>query len=72
MGRGGVAMRLKAAAAKIIQAANVRWHLLGIIMFAMMMGTTSPAPANEAAPLQLMHAVPLPGFSGDFDHFAVG
>jgi DNA-binding beta-propeller fold protein YncE len=35
------------------------------------MSTASPAPANEAGALQLLQAVPLPGFSGDLDHFAV-
>lgn len=70
-GTSGLATQLKAAAAKIIQAANVRWHLLGIILFAMVMSTVCPAQASEAAPVQLMQAVPLPGFNGDFDHFAV-
>jgi WD40 repeat protein len=70
-GTRGPARRRKPAVAKIIRAANASWHLLGIIMFALMMSTASPAPADEAAPLQLLHAVALPGFSGDFDHFAV-
>ncbi len=70
-GRGGLATQLGAAAHKIIPAANARWQLLGVIMFAMLMSAASPASANEAAPLQIMHAAPLPGFSGDFDHFAV-
>ena len=29
------------------------------------------APAQEKAPLKLMATTPLPGFSGDFDHFGV-
>jgi DNA-binding beta-propeller fold protein YncE len=38
----------------------------------MLAPTAAPsARANDAAPLQLLHAVPLPGFTGDFDHFAV-
>ena len=71
MSRGGMTTQLNAAVPKIIQAANARWHLLGIVTLALVMSTASPARANEAAPLQLLHAVPLPGFSGDFDHFAV-
>jgi DNA-binding beta-propeller fold protein YncE len=70
MGRGGPAMRLATTATQRIQATNAPWQLLGIIMFATM-STASAVRANEAASLQLLHAVPLPGFSGDFDHFAV-
>lgn len=32
---------------------------------------TSPLSAQETAPLKLMHSVELPGYKGDFDHFAV-
>jgi DNA-binding beta-propeller fold protein YncE len=62
------------AAASGTQAAAVRRHVLGIIMVimvVMVVTLASSAPANDVAPLQLLHAVPLPGFSGDFDHFAV-
>jgi hypothetical protein len=71
MGRGGPAPHLETAATQRIQATNARWHLLGIIIFATIVSTASAIRANEAAPLKLLHAVPLPGFGGDFDHFAV-
>lgn len=35
------------------------------------MTRASSAAADAPAPLQLLHEVPLPGFTGDFDHFAV-
>jgi DNA-binding beta-propeller fold protein YncE len=71
MGGGEPAMRLATTVTQRIWAANVRWQLLVIIIFATMVSMASPAPATEAAPLQLLQSVPLPGFSGDFDHFAV-
>jgi DNA-binding beta-propeller fold protein YncE len=71
IGRGGSALHLETAATPRSQATNGRWHFLSILVFASIVSTASPAPANEAAPLQLLQAVPLPGFSGDFDHFAV-
>ena len=48
----------------------------GAIMLALLVRSgglagVARAQANEVAPLQLLHAVPLPGFTGDFDHFAV-
>jgi hypothetical protein len=42
----GPARRRKPAVAKIIRAPNASWHLLGIIMFALMTSTASPAPAD--------------------------
>jgi len=63
---------LETAASRISQAMNICWHHLGILMlvlFATVSG--SWARSGEAASLQLLRAVPLPEFSGDFDHFAV-
>jgi DNA-binding beta-propeller fold protein YncE len=71
IGRGGSALHLETAVTPRSPATNARWHFLSILVFASIVSTASPAPANEAAPLQLLQAVPLPGFSGDFDHFAV-
>jgi len=70
-GRGGLVTQFETAPTLSIQAMNVRWHVRLIIMLVMVMSTVCPAPANEAAPLQLLQVVPLPGFTGDFDHFAV-
>jgi len=36
-----------------------------------LMSRASSAATDTAAPLQLLHEVALPGFTGDFDHFAV-
>ncbi len=71
VGRGGITTQLEAAATKIIQAMNVRLLILRIFMLIMVVTLASFARAKEVAPLQLLDAVPLPGFSGDFDHFAV-
>ena len=71
VGRGGITRRLETAATIIIHATNVRRRILGILMFIMVATLSSFARANEVAALQLLDAVPLPGFSGDFDHFAV-
>src|SRR5229473_7481338 len=71
-GRGMRSTQLEAVGAKLSQALNVRWCLLGITLSVLV--ATVPAcgaQSDKAAPLQLLHAVPLPGFSGDFDHFAV-
>jgi hypothetical protein len=57
--------------AKVIQAMGVRRRILGISMLVMAAALAPLARAKEIAPLQLLEAVPLPGFSGDFDHFAV-
>jgi hypothetical protein len=71
VGRTIRAAQLETAATRIVQAANACWTILGIIVASMVVTTESYAQANEIVPLQLLHAVPLPGFSGDFDHFAV-
>jgi len=71
VGRGGITTQLETAATKIIEATNVRWHILAIIMLLMVVTLASFARAKEVAPLRLLEVVPLPGFSGDFDHFAV-
>ena len=34
-------------------------------------GCISPALAQNSAPLKLEASIPLPGFTGDFDHFAI-
>jgi hypothetical protein len=65
------AAQIETAATRIVQAANACWTILGIIVASMVVTTASYAQANEIVPLQLLQAVPLPGFSGDFDHFAV-
>jgi DNA-binding beta-propeller fold protein YncE len=69
--RGGITTQLETAATEIIQAVNVRWRILGISMLITVAALAPFAGAKEIAPLRLLEAVPLPGFSGDFDHFAV-
>ena len=71
VGRGGITTQLETAATRIIEATNVRWHILAIIMLLMLVTLASFARAKEVAPLRLLEVLPLPGFSGDFDHFAV-
>jgi len=57
--------------AKVIQALNVRRRIPGISMLVMVAALAPFARTKEIAPLRLLEAVVLPGFSGDFDHFAV-
>ena len=65
-------MQLEAAATKRVQAMNSRSRFLRIIMLVLMATIlASWARSGEVAPLQLLQTVPLSGFSGDFDHFAV-
>jgi DNA-binding beta-propeller fold protein YncE len=71
MSSGEIATRLETAAARIGEAKNVLWVTLATIVLIAVTALASSAPASEVAPLQLLRAVPLPGFSGDFDHFAV-
>lgn len=71
MGRDGIATQLGIAGSEIIQATNVRQRILGISMLIIAVTLAFRARANEVAPLKLLDAVPLPGFSGDFDHFAM-
>jgi DNA-binding beta-propeller fold protein YncE len=40
----------------------------GILLF-VLLAVAQRAPAQEKAPLKLIETTPLPGFSGDFDHF---
>jgi hypothetical protein len=71
-GRGRQTMQLETVSRRIVQATNNCWRHIGIITLVLL--ATVPASwarLDEAAPLQLLRAVPLPGFSGDFDHFAV-
>jgi len=44
--------------------------LFATIMAILVAAPASPSPAGESAPLHLLRAVPLAGFSGDFDHLA--
>jgi DNA-binding beta-propeller fold protein YncE len=63
---------LKTVTERFSQALNARWYFLGITLLALV--ATVPAceaRSDKAAPLHLLRAVPLPEFSGDFDHFAV-
>jgi DNA-binding beta-propeller fold protein YncE len=71
VGRTIRAAQVESAATGIVQAAIACWTILGIIVASMVVTKASYARANEIVPLQLLRAVPLPGFSGDFDHFAV-
>jgi DNA-binding beta-propeller fold protein YncE len=49
-----------------------RWWVLGIVLlFVAAMTASFRAAAQAAVPLQLETSMPLPGFTGDFDHFAV-
>jgi len=59
--------------AKLSQALSVPWCLLGITLLVLMATVPACGARSDKAtpPLQLLYAVPLPGFSGDFDHFAV-
>jgi hypothetical protein len=57
--------------AKVTQAMDVRRRILGISMLVMAAALAPFTRTKEIAPLRLLEAVPLPGFSGDFDHFAV-
>jgi DNA-binding beta-propeller fold protein YncE len=53
------------------RAAHLRWSALGILLSGLAIGASLCALADVAAPLQLETSVALPGFTGDFDHFAV-
>jgi WD40 repeat protein len=41
------------------------------IFLLVLMALVQRAPAQEKAPLKLIATTPLPGFSGDFDHFGL-
>ena len=43
---------------------------VGGILVIVLLALAQRAPAQERAPLKLIETTPLPGFSGDFDHFA--
>src|SRR5258708_33961320 len=64
VGRGGITTQLETAASKIIEATNVRWHILAIIMLLMLATLDSFARAKEVAPSRLVEVRPAPGFSG--------
>jgi DNA-binding beta-propeller fold protein YncE len=71
-GIGTPRKRPETAATKIIQAAHDCEQHVGILLLVGLATIlASWARAGEAKPLQLLQSVPLPGFSGDFDHFAV-
>ena len=42
-----------------------------VIFLFVLLAVVQRAPAQEKAPLKLIATTPLPGFSGDFDHFGV-
>src|SRR5690349_15164941 len=44
---------------------------ISVILLFVLLAAAQRAPAQEKAPLKLIETTPLPGFSGDFDHFAV-
>ncbi len=70
--RGSERAQFETVSRRIIQATSNSWRHIGIITLVLL--ATVPgswARSDEAAPLKLLRAVPLPGFSGDFDHFAV-
>jgi hypothetical protein len=61
-----------AAPAHGILAMKFARGILGITVFGLTLTAISSVPAaEETAPLKLVGAIPLPGFTGDFDHFAV-
>jgi len=43
---------------------------ISVILLFVLLAAAQRAPAQEKAPLKLISTTPLPGFSGDFDHFA--
>ena len=52
--------------------AEARWWFLGFVfLLVAAMPASFRAPAQAAVPLKLETSIALPGFSGDFDHFAV-
>jgi hypothetical protein len=59
------------AATEIRKVKIVHWVAIAAIVLVFLVTVGFSAPASEVTPLKLLHAVPLPGFSGDFDHFAV-
>src|SRR6266481_5463614 len=70
--KGMRSTQLETVGAKFSQVLNVCRCLLGIAVLVLTATVPTPrARSDKAAPLQLLHAVPLPGFTGDFDHFAV-
>lgn len=71
MARNGITTPFERATSEVVRSKNARWGNLGILLLMLVATATAGVRANEASPLQLLHAVPLPGFTGDFDHFAV-
>jgi DNA-binding beta-propeller fold protein YncE len=52
--------------------AEARWWVLGIVLlFVVAMPASFRAPAQAGVPLKLEASMALPGFTGDFDHFAL-
>src|SRR5690349_23451538 len=43
---------------------------ISVILLFVLLAAAQRVPAQEKAPLKLISTTPLPGFSGDFDHFA--
>lgn len=49
----------------------MRWRVAFLVAVTAAIGFHSSAADRESAPLKLIQTVTLPGYSGDFDHFAV-
>ena len=49
----------------------MRRPVVALLVFTMLTLIPLPVSAQEKAPLKLVKATPMPGFTGDFDHFGV-
>lgn len=59
-------------ASVVSRKAEAHWWVMGLVFLSVVAMLVSPrARAQAALPLKLETSVVLPGFSGDFDHFAV-
>lgn len=64
--------QLETAALRVNPASDIRGrHVAAIVLVLLATALASWARPDKSTPLQLLYAVPLPGFSGDFDHFGV-
>jgi DNA-binding beta-propeller fold protein YncE len=66
-------MQPERAGGKLLKkSAEARWKVLGtVLLFAVAMPASFRATAPAAVALKLETSMALPGFTGDFDHFAV-